>query len=222
MSLLLRGAIIEYGNDLIGPIPNIIIFQFNPESLTRTMEIPERPGGGSARETSQSSEKTYETIALKAQFSAVDELGEEKVLAKAFGIGPRLAALEKMVQTSDEGGLLAAAVDAIGDALGLGGDDAPAQPIPREKYPRTLFIWGLTRVLPVRITSMRITEQEFDFLLNPLRADVDIEMTVMAPDPYSSDPLAEGALTYTKTAKEVMAVANLANTAEQIVELIPL
>ena len=223
MSFLLRGALIEYGNDLIGPIPNIVIFQFNPETLTRTMEIPQPPGGGNARETSQSSGKTYETIAMKAQFSAADELGDGKVLARAFGIGPRLAALEKMVQTSDDGGLLGAALDAIGDALGLGGgDDAPSQPIPREKYPRTLFIWGLTRVLPVRISSMRVTEQEYDFLLNPVRADVDIEMTVMAPDPYSSDPLAEGALMYTKTVQDVMAVSNLANTAEQIVELIPI
>lgn len=220
MSLLLRGALIEYGNDLIGPIPNIVIFQFNPDTLTRTMEIPELPGGGNARENNQATEKTYETISLKAQFSAADELGDEKALAKAFGIGPRLAALEKMVQTSGDQGLLGAAIDAIGDALG-GGDSTPSQPIPRETFPRTLFIWGLTRVLPVRITTMRMTEQEFDFLLNPIRAEVDIEMTVMAPDPYSSDPLAEGALTYTKTAKEVMAVSNLANTAEQVVELIP-
>ena len=33
---LLRGALIEYGTDLIGPIPNVVIFQYNPESLTRT------------------------------------------------------------------------------------------------------------------------------------------------------------------------------------------
>jgi hypothetical protein len=127
-----------------------------------------------------------------------------------------------MVQTSGTGGgLLGAALDAIGDALGGGGSEPPSQPIPRETFPRTLFIWGLTRVLPVRIHSMRITEQQFDFLLNPVRADVDLSMTVMAPDPFSTDLLAEGAMMYTNTVKEVQAVANLANTAEQIVELIP-
>ena len=66
-------------------------------------------------------------------------------------------------------GLIGAALDAIGDALGVGGgDEPPAQPIPREKYPRILFIWGLTRILPVTIDSMTITELEYDALLNPI------------------------------------------------------
>ena len=34
---MLRGALIEYGAGLIGPIPNFVIFQFNPESLARTL-----------------------------------------------------------------------------------------------------------------------------------------------------------------------------------------
>ncbi len=223
MSTFLRGALIEYGTGLIGPIPNVIIFQFNPETLTRTMEIPERPGGGNARENAQASEKTYEKISFKAQFNASDDLGDEKVLARMFGVGPRLSALERMVQPMDaEGGLLGAALDAVGDALGLGGDsEPPSQPIPREKFPRTLFIWGLTRVLPIRITKMKITEQQFDFLLNPVRADVDLEMNVMATDPFSDDIVAEGAMTYSAIAKEAQSAANLANTAEQVVELIP-
>ena len=223
MPYLLRGALIEYRTDLIDPIPNIVIFQFNPETLTRTMQVPARPSGANARETSQAGEKTIEKISFKAQFSAADELADNKVLARAFGVGPRLAALEKMVNPSAIlAGAIGAALDAIGDALGLGGDDeAPSQPIPREKVPRILFIWGLTRVLPVTITSMRIAEMQYDFLLNPTRADVDIELSVIASDPCSDDKLAAGALTYTTIAKEAQAIANLANTAEQIVELVP-
>jgi hypothetical protein len=222
---LLRGALIEYGTDLIGPIPNIVIFQFNPESLTRTMQVPQRPTGANSRESSQAGEKTFEKISFKAQFSAADELGDKKVLARTFGVGPRLCALEKMVHPSSIlGGLLGEALDKIGEALGLGGggEDAPSQTIPREKYPRILFIWGLTRVLPVTIDSMRITEQQYDFLLNPVQADVDIELTVTASDPCSDDKLAAGALTYTTMAKEAQAIANLANTAGQVVELIPI
>jgi hypothetical protein len=223
MAFLLRGALIEYGTDLIGPIPNVVIFQFNPESLTRTMRVPERPTGANARESSQAGEKTFESISFKAQFSAADELADNKVLARAFGVGPRLCALEKMVNPSAIlGGLIGEALDKIGDALGLGGgDDAPSQPIPREKYPRILFIWGLTRVLPVTIGSMRITEMKYDFLLNPVQADVDIELSVIAADPCSDDKLAAAALTFSTIAKEAQAIANLANTAEQIVELIP-
>ena len=220
---LLRGALIEYGTSLIGPIPNIVIFQFNPESLSRTLQIPTRPTGPTQRETTQAGEKTFEQITFKAHFSAVNMLDENKALAKLFGIGPQLAALEKMVLPSSKiAGLIGAAIDAIGDALGGGGDDAPAQPIPREKYPRILFIWGLTRVLPVTIDSMSISELEYDAILNPLRAEVDITLSVINVDDCSDDVLAKGALEYSTIAKEAQAIANLANTAEQIVDLIPL
>jgi hypothetical protein len=221
---LLRGALVEYGEGLIGPIPNVIIFQFNPESLVRSLNIPERPTGANTRESTQAGEKTFETISFKAHFSAADELGDDKVLARMFGVGPRLCALEKMVHPGGPlGGLLGAALDAVGDALGLGGGAAaPSQPIPREKFPRIIFIWGLTRVLPVTINSMRITELQYDFLLNPTQAEVDIELTVNAADVCSTDVFAQGALTYSTMAKEAQAIANLANTAGQVVELIPL
>jgi hypothetical protein len=220
---LLRGALIEYGTSLIGPIPNIVIFQYNPESLSRTLQIPTRPTGATQRETTQAGEKTFEKITFKAHFSAANMLDEDKELAKLFGIGPQLAALEKMVLPSAKiAGLIGAAIDAIGDALGGGGDDAPAQPIPRQKYPRILFIWGLTRVLPVTIDSMSISELEYDAILNPLRAEVDITLSVIAVDDCSDDVLAKGALEYSTIAKEAQAIANLANTAEQIVDLIPL
>ena len=221
---LLRGALIEYGTDLIGPIPNVVIFQFNPETLSRSLQIPQRPTGTTQRETTQAGEKTFEKISFKAHFSAANMLDEDKALAKLFGIGPQLCALEKMVLPSSKiAGLVGAAIDAIGGALGLGGDDdAPAQPIPREKYPRILFIWGLTRVLPVTIDSMTIAELEYDSLLNPLRAEVDLQLSVTAIDQCSDDVLGKGALEYTTIAKEAQAIANLANTAEQIVDLIPL
>lgn len=220
MGYLLRGALIEYGSGLIGPIPNVVIFQFNPESLNRTLQVPQRPSGASARESTQAGEKTVEKIVLKAQFSAADMLGDNKVLARLFGIGPQLAALEKMVLPSSKlAGLIGAAVDAIKGAVAPPGD--PTQPIPREKFPKILFIWGLTRVLPVTIESMSINEMEFDQILNPIRADVDIGLAVHPPDPGSDDVVAQGALTYTNLATEAKAMANLVNTAEQIVELIP-
>jgi hypothetical protein len=222
MPYLLRGALIEYGTDLIGPIPNIVIFQFNPESLTRNLQIPERPTGATARERSQAGEKTFETVTLKAHFSAADLLNDDKLLAHMFGIGPQLAALEKMVHPSSKiAGLLGAAIDAVAGALGGGGEDPPTQPIPREQFPKILFIWGLTRILPVTIDSMRISELEYDFLLNPVRAEVDLTLSVNAIDACSDDMLAKGALEYSTIAKEAQAIANLANTAEQIVELIP-
>lgn len=219
MSFLMRGALIEYGSDFMGPIPNVVIFQFNPETLTRTVQIPSRPTSGTQRETTQAGEPSIEKITLKASFSAADEFGENKALARLFGVGTRLAALEKMVYPSND--LLAA----IGKALGIGsnplGGSDPRQPMPREKFPRILFIWGVYRVLPVILESMSITEQQYDFLLNPVQAEVSITLAVNANDKCSDDEVAKGAMMYSNMAKDAQAMANLANTASQIVELIP-
>jgi hypothetical protein len=223
MAYLIKGALIEYGSDFLGPLPNVILFQFNPETLTRNIQIPPRPSGGTARETTQAGEPSIEKITFKAEFDAADGLNTNNVLARTMGVGPRLAALEKMVHPSNIiGGAIGAALDAVGDALGLGGKKGGRQLIPRENYPRTLFVWGPFRVLPVIIESMSITEQQYDFLLNPVRAEVSIGLAVNEIDVCSDDIVAKGALKYSTAAKEAQAIANLANTIEQVVDLIPL
>jgi hypothetical protein len=220
MSLLLKGALIEYGSDFLGPLPNVVVFQFNPLQVTRTIEVPPRPTGAGSRETSQAGEVPLEKLDLTASFSAADMLASNNVLARATGIASYLAALELMANAkAAEGGLLGAAIDAIGSLLGGGAADA-TQPIPREAYPRLIFIWGLTRVLPVMVTSMKITETQFDFLLNPIEAEVELGLTVIRPDPCAKDLVAEGASIYTATAKEALAVSNLANVAGEIADLV--
>jgi len=218
MAYLVRGALIEYASDFLGPLPNVVIFQFNPETLTRTIEIPSRPTGGASRETAQAGEPSIEKISLKASFTAADEFGDNKALARLFGVGTRLAALEKMVHPAGPvSDVIGAAISAVGKALG----SKPRQVIPREKYPRILFVWGPWRILPVVIESMSITEQQYDFVLNPIQAEVSISMAVNAIDKCSDDSIGKGALWYSNLAKETQAIANLANTAEQAVELIP-
>ena len=222
MAYLLRGALIEYKSDFLGPLPNVVIFQFNPESLTRNIQIPPRPTGATSRETSQAGETPVESISLTAHFSAADRLGQNDILARSFGIGPQLAALEQMVHpTGKISGMVGEAVDAIGAAIFGGGAAAPEQPIPREQYPKILFIWGLTRVLPVIIDSMSVTEQHFDSRLNPIQAQIDLGLSVLTLDPCSEDGIAKGALEYSNLAKEAQAITNLANTASQAVDLIP-
>ena len=56
VSYLMKGALVEYGTGLAAVLPNIVMFQFNPESITRTLEIPPRPSGASLREVNQSGE----------------------------------------------------------------------------------------------------------------------------------------------------------------------
>jgi hypothetical protein len=224
MAYLMRGALIEYGSDFMGPLPNVVIFQFNPENLTRNIQIPQRPTGASARETSQAGDVPVEKITLTAHFSAADQLGQNKPLARLAGIGPQLAALEKMVHPKGKlTGLIGKAVDAIGAAIGDSNvtNAEAVQPIPREAFPRILFLWGLTRVLPVIIDSMNITEKQFDALLNPVQAEVSVGLSVINVDPCSDDWVGKGAQEYSNLAKDALAMANLANTVEQVVDLIP-
>ncbi len=231
MSFFLRGALVEYGSNVLGPIPNIVVFQFNPESISRTLNMaqPTAPAAETARqtETHQVSAPPTESFTITAHFSAADDLGKGgavSAIPRLFGIGPQLAALEKMVYP--EGGIISgaigAAIDAVGDALGLGGDDeAPSRPIPREQGPRILFIWGPSRVLPVEIKSMTINEQKFDSFLNPVQAEVSIGLGIASFPDNTDDTIGRGALTYTQTVKEAQALLNLAKAVELAIDVIP-
>ncbi len=228
---LLRGALVEYGTDVLGPLPNIVVFQFNPDQISRTFEIPERhtdvQEATRQRERAQTSAPPTESFSITAQFNAVDDIGDGGPLTaipKAFGVGPALAALEKMVYPSAGflSKLIGAAVDAVGDALGLGGgSNAPSRPVPREPLPKILFIWGPARVLPVEIRSMSITELQYDALLNPVRADVQIGMAVAQLASSSDDAVGKGALAYTNSVKEVQVAANLVKSVELALDIIP-
>ena len=226
---LLRGVLVEYSGEFLGPIPNIVFFQFNPEQLARTINIPQPPtanasGQARQREPSQTSAPPTESFTLTAHFSAADDLGEGGALSaipRLFGVGPQLAALEKMVYPAGPlTGLLGQAIDAIGDALGGGGAEPASRATPREAVPRILFIWGATRVLPVRIKSMSINEQKFDAFLNPVQAEVRLGLDVMSFARTSSDKIGQGALTYSKGAKDVQAMANLVKAVETAIDIV--
>jgi hypothetical protein len=121
---------------------------------------------------------------------------------------------------SQVGGLIGAAIDAIGSAISGSVGSPATRTVPRERLPRVLFIWGLTRILPVRITSMTLTEQQFDFLLNPVQAQVQIGLAV-AGTPPAGDVVAKGALTYSQGVKDAQAMLNLVKAVELVVDMIP-
>jgi hypothetical protein len=215
------GALVEYGTDFLGPIPNVVIFQFNPETMTRTITIPPRAVDATQRETSQAGEPPYERFTITASFSAADQRNSSNPIGILFGVGPQLAALEAMVYpVQTPGGLIGAAIDAIGSLLGSS-SPPPTQPIPRQQTPRILFIWGLTRIVPVIIESMTITELIYDGMLNPLEAQVSIGLAIITPCSCCGDTIGQGALAYTQMAQDTMATINLVNSAMLITHLIP-
>jgi hypothetical protein len=227
---LLHGALVEYSGEFLGPIPNLVVFQFNPDQIARTITIPQPPVAPSSgdqarqREPSHTGTPPTESFTVTARFSAADDLGAggaRSAIPRVFGVGPQLAALEKMVYPAGPlTGLLGQAIDAIGDALGAGGTAPAERAIPREALPRILFIWGVTRVLPVRVKSMTITEQKFDAFLNPVQAEVQIGLDVIAFARTSTDKIGQGALLYSKGAKDVQAISNLASVVAPAVEIV--
>lgn len=227
--MAVHGALIEYSGQFIGPIPNIVVFQFNPESLARTIRITPPAGEGDRGQRAQSERSAaaappVEEFSVKLALSAAEDLGTEgpfSGVTRTFGIGPQIAALEKMAYPAGGGGLIGAAIDAIGSALSSAVGGGATRPIPREQLPKLLFIWGPTRVLPVSITSLRITEQEYDNTLNPSRAEVEIGLRV-AEVPASDDLIAQGALVYTKTVKEAQAIAQMARGIASLPDILPI
>jgi hypothetical protein len=220
VSVWLKGALVEYGVGLGAKIPNIVIFQFNPETITRTLEIPAKPAGAGLRETNQAGDIPVERISLTAQFTTHEPSARLKPLSIAVGIGPQLAALEKLARPHGPGtALLDKAVDKVKEKLGKK-DTQPVQRIPRESYPRLLFIWGATRVLPVTIDSMSIVEKQHDGLLNPTLADVTMTLSVLNIDPCSDDPVAKGASIYSGYVRDTLAAVNPAENVVQVLDLV--
>jgi hypothetical protein len=228
--MAIRGALIEYSGQFLGPLPNIVVFQFNPEQMSRTIEIAHSGGAGADLDRAQRAQTERaaaaspptETFNIKIELSAAEDLGTPgpfESVTRMFGVGPQIAALEKMVYPAG-GGLLAAAIDAIGDALAGGGAGQAEKSIPPELLPKLLFIWGPSRVLPVKITSMRVAEQEYDHLLNPTKAEVDLGLEV-ANVPGKDDLIAIGALTYTRTVKDVQVVTSMARGIASLPSIIP-
>src|SRR5215218_5592105 len=167
---LLKGAIV--GIDEFNPLASLILFQYNPETLTRnlTARTPERPRGEQADRTEamRLAGPPEETIQLEIELDAADQLERGEPTAAIMGVYPALASLEMLLYPK--------ALAIIGnDALLRVGIKEVAAP----KAPLTLFVWGPKRVLPVRLTSFSITEQAFDPDLNPIRASVNLSLTVL-------------------------------------------
>jgi hypothetical protein len=86
--------------------------------------------------------------------------------------------------------------------------------------PLTLFVWGVHRIVPVRITDLTITEESFDPALNPTRAKASLGLRVLN---YADLGLASpgGALFMAHhVAKEVMAQVSSASDAARAASLV--
>jgi hypothetical protein len=201
---LLKGALV--GVDPMNPVASIVAFQYNPDSMTRKLE-PRGAGGGERGEAFRLTGPPKETITLAIEVDATDGLEEGNPIAIATGVSPTLAALEMMLYPKSLHVIRNMAQSAAGMVEIL-----PAS------GPMILFVWGPTRVLPVRLTSFSITEEAYDPLLNPIRAKVDLTLTVLSYNDLKFKSAGHALFLVHHIAKEVMATANIFNSALAIGE----
>ncbi len=148
--------------------PTTIKFQYNPDLVTRTLK-PQSVGDEPDRtEIFRLKGPPIETIHCTIEIDATDLLAVADPITLQYGIQPQLAALELLVYPTSE-------VLIANEALSLLGT---VEILPMESN-LTLFVWSKTRVTPVRITDLTITEEAFDPQLNPIRAKVALGMRVL-------------------------------------------
>lgn len=210
---LLKGAII--GIDPFNPLASVIVFQYNPHTLTRDLSARTMGGGeGAKTEALRLTGAPKETIKLsEIMIDASDQLERGDKTATSMGIYPQLSALEMLLYPKSS-------IVIANKVLALMGTIEIVPP----EAPMTLFIWGIKRVLPVRLTSLTITEELYDPKLNPICAKVGLSLQVLS---YSDLPtLHPGSFLFMahQISKEVMAtigsVNNLGSVAGGSVNLI--
>ncbi|MFZ2359494.1 MAG: hypothetical protein WA040_09115 [Anaerolineae bacterium] len=196
---LLKGALI--GVDPLNPLASFVVFQYNPDTMTRRLEARAVSQEGDRGEAFRLTGPPKETITLSIEIDATDQLEQANPLAATLGLNPTLGALEMMLYPK-------AASVFINDALAVVGT---IEVIPIDG-PMILFVWGPTRVLPVRLTSFSITEEAYDPVLNPIRAKVELSLAVLSYHDLSLLSPARALFLAHHVAKEIMATTNVFNS----------
>jgi hypothetical protein len=166
---LVKGGIVLIDPDS-SAVLRVITLQYNPDSLTRTLQIQAITTEGDRSDPLRLKAPPIETIKLEAELDTTDQLEfpDQNGASVQNGIQAQLAALETIIYpTSSQ--LISNNNLAKAGTLEIAPMEAPL----------SLFVWSRNRVIPVRITDFSITEEAFDPSLNPIRAKVSLGMRVL-------------------------------------------
>lgn len=92
---LIKGALV--GTDIFNPLGTVVVFQYNPDTMTRRLEARAASGDGDRGEAQRLTGPPKETITLSIEIDATDQLEQANPLAVTMGIYPTLSALEMML-----------------------------------------------------------------------------------------------------------------------------
>jgi hypothetical protein len=193
-----RGGIVAL--DPGNPLASVILFQYNPTQLQRTLVPRLAAPDGDTSEALRLSGPPRESISLDVEIDAVDQPTGGGAVPAGAGLHPALAALEMLLYPKTATVLS----NAVLARLGVIEVVAPEAPL-------TLLVWGTKRVVPVRLTSFSVREDSHDADLNPLRATVSLGMDVLTYQDLPPTSLGYGLFIAHQVAKEIMATAYGAN-----------
>lgn len=169
---VLKGGLVLLDPDTFAVLPNgIILLQYNPDTLTRSLKIKGAEEGGDRSEALRLTGPAVETIKLDAEVDATDQLESQDANTLQYGIAPQLSVLETLVYPTSA---------SLQNTFSLA-QQGTLEIMPMMS-PMTLFVWSARRIVPVRLTDFSITEEAFDPQLNPLRAKVTLGMRVLSTD----------------------------------------
>jgi len=200
---LLKGALI--GVDLFNPLASVVVFQYNPDTMTRRLEPRGIGADGERGEAFRLSGPPKETITLAIEIDATDRLADADPLALASGITPTLAALEMMLYPKSALVIANTILSAAGTVEIL-----PAE------GPTILFVWGPTRVLPVRLSTLSIVEEAYDTLLNPTRAKAELSLSVLSYNDLKITSPGNALFLAHQITKEILATTNVFNSVQNV------
>jgi hypothetical protein len=226
----LKGALVSFMPTFAIPIPNVTIFQFNPESITHSWSQvdnspPSQQSNNPQAVPGMPGEEFTMTILMDANEDIAEEVPISAQLADVSGLYTRLAALEMMLYPTQEGAI-GKLLGSASAALGLGGSSTVTWTVPESAVPIVLSVWGAFRIVPVRLTGLTTTEKLYDGLLNPVHAEVLLKIRVLTPAELNAAgegvlaKLASVAYNYTLGVREVGAVANLGNAGASLAKML--
>jgi hypothetical protein len=96
---ILKGAFVRYDGSAASP--KIIIFPYNPETLTRTI-LPS-PAATASGQPSQAAVAPQETILFTLMLDATDALEQANAQAASMGVYPVLSAIELLMYPAQQG-----------------------------------------------------------------------------------------------------------------------
>jgi hypothetical protein len=238
---LLKGALIQFSAPMLIPVPNIIVFQYNPESLNRKVAVwgdQAKGGAGGAKDPKEENPLVqpfdpYESLTLSLELDAADalEFPDKNPVAVISGVADRIAAMEMLLYPPAVGGAtggLGASVGAsLGGAAGGAAGGGASDSLASKVVPVVLFFWGPGRIVPVRINDFSVDEQAFSPTLYPIRAKVSIGLKVLDArafdnqDQTAAVKIAKACYSYTRAQKDALALANVNNTVDSIMGMLP-